>query len=147
MSASVRRVAVLAIVMGDQDDPVYVKDLKSSSAGTSEDGGNGEEYLYNFVLHSSLDMVGEKQWQLQNNYLGVVETFREYSVTAWVTTSGAKFLLLHRGLTEASIRNFLKSISHLWARIALNPLQERSEAIASQAFEAKVLHLAARLAA
>jgi hypothetical protein len=138
-----KRVAVLAIVVGDNDEPVYLKDLKTFAS--SDDGtSNMEEYLYHFVLHSSLDMVSEKQWQTQSSYLGVVETFREYSVSAWVGVSGVKLLLLHRGLTELAVKSLLKGVHLLWLRIAANPLHDREEAISGPAFDTRLAAISVR---
>ena len=139
-----KRAAVLAVVVGDHEEPVYLKDLRTLTS-TEENAGNIEEYLHHFILHSSLDMVAEKQWQVQTNYLGVVETFREYSVSAWVGAAGAKVLLLHRGLTEPTVKSLLKGVYSLWQRIAANPLHEREETISMPAFEARLAVISGRL--
>lgn len=139
-----KKVMVLAVVVGDNDEPVFLKDLRL--AGQKDEGNNIEEYLYHFVLHSALDAVAEKQWQLQlsQTYLGVVDTFREYSVSALVTVSGTKFLLLHRGLSDVNVRTFLKGAYAAWLRIAVNPLNDREESIDSAAFETKMLSISSK---
>jgi len=135
MSSSTKRVAVLAIVVENNDEPIYLKDLRGVAG---EDPNNADEYLFQFILHSSLDMVSEKQWQTPSLYLGVVETFREYSVSAWITASGTRILLLHRGYTEATVKNFLKGVHVLWVRAALNPLMDREDRISSTVFDNKL---------
>jgi hypothetical protein len=140
-SSNSKKVAILAIVVGNNDEPIFLKDLRGVGQNP-DDINNSDEYLFQFILHSSLDMVSERQWQSSNIYLGVVDTFREYSVTAWISVSGVKFLLLHRGHSEPSIKAFLKTLHTLWIKLALNPLQDRQETIINPAFDSRVLTLA-----
>jgi hypothetical protein len=142
MAANTKKVAVFAIVIGDSDEPVFLQDLTPTPPALGEMAT--DDYLYHFLLHSSLDMVVEKQWTNPNLFLGVVETFREYSVSAWVSVSGAKLLLLHHGHGETNIKGFLKEAHALWVKQAVNPLQAREASIDNAALKLRVQGVAAK---
>ena len=58
-------VAVLSIVGGRSNDPLYEADLStSSSSGNPGGSASADElaYLHAFVMHSALDMVSSSMW-------------------------------------------------------------------------------------
>ncbi|PLB47138.1 Sedlin [Aspergillus steynii IBT 23096] len=75
--------------------------------GTSKSGGDGiarfrfpdtAQYMNQFIIHSSLDILEEAQWMNGNMYLKHIDTYPPSSayITAFLTPSGARFLLLHQ---------------------------------------------------
>ncbi|RAH50056.1 TRAPP subunit TRS20 [Aspergillus brunneoviolaceus CBS 621.78] len=75
--------------------------------GTSKSGGDGiarfrfpdtAQYMNQFIIHSSLDMVEEAQWMNGNMYLKHIDTYPPASayISAFLAPSGARFLLLHQ---------------------------------------------------
>ncbi|PYI08889.1 trafficking protein particle complex subunit 2/Sedlin [Aspergillus sclerotiicarbonarius CBS 121057] len=75
--------------------------------GTSKSGGDGiarfrfpdtAQYMNQFIIHSSLDVVEEAQWMNGNMYLKHIDTYPPASayISAFLTPSGARFLLLHQ---------------------------------------------------
>ncbi|KAI9035095.1 TRAPP subunit TRS20 [Aspergillus affinis] len=75
--------------------------------GTSKSGGDGiarfrfpdtAQYMNQFIIHSSLDILEEAQWMNSNMYLKHIDTYPPSSayITAFLTPSGARFLLLHQ---------------------------------------------------
>jgi hypothetical protein len=44
-------------------------------------------YLHEFILHSSLDVIEQVQWNTNNMYLKTVDRFNELSVTCLLTPS------------------------------------------------------------
>ncbi|KAF9893390.1 TRAPP subunit [Aspergillus nanangensis] len=75
--------------------------------GTSKSGGDGiarfrfpdtAQYMNQFIIHSSLDIVEEAQWMNSNMYLKHIDTYPPASsyISAFLTPSGARFLLLHQ---------------------------------------------------
>lgn len=127
------KIAILAIVPSNSDEPVYLKDLRGDESTDTE-----SSHLFQFVLHASLDMVEEKQWQNPGLYLGTVENFRDNAVTAWISASGVKILLLHRAYPEQTVKNFLKAVHAVWVKTALNPLRDANDTIISPIFDAKI---------
>ncbi|KAB8231790.1 Trafficking protein particle complex subunit 2 [Aspergillus alliaceus] len=75
--------------------------------GTSKSGGDGiarfrfpdtAQYMNQFIIHSSLDVVEEAQWMNGNMYLKHIDTYPPASayISAFLAPSGARFLLLHQ---------------------------------------------------
>ncbi|GIJ88551.1 trafficking protein particle complex subunit 2 [Aspergillus pseudoviridinutans] len=75
--------------------------------GTSKGGGDGiarfrfpdtAQYMNQFIIHSSLDIVEEAQWMNGNMYLKHIDTYPPASayISAFLTPSGTRFLLLHQ---------------------------------------------------
>ncbi|KAI9370577.1 Sedlin [Aspergillus egyptiacus] len=79
--------------------------------GTSKSGGDGiarfrfpdaagaqNTYMTQFIIHSALDMLEEAQWLSGNLYLKHIDTYPPASayISAFLTPSGTRFLLLHQ---------------------------------------------------
>eukprot|EP00955_Chlamydomonas_euryale_P114427 366278-Chlamydomonas_euryale.AAC.19 len=62
------------------------------------------QYLHQFVLHASLDAVDEALITSKECHLKVVDRFNNLMVTAFVTPGNARFLLLHDGRNDESIK-------------------------------------------
>jgi hypothetical protein len=92
--------------------------------------------LHQFVLHSSLDAVDDMIWATQAMFLNVVDKFNalqvrlvvinhdmaptsalQQQVSAFVTAAHIKFLLLHDGRSEESVKNFFKDVYEAYLRV------------------------------
>jgi hypothetical protein len=135
------RVAVVAVVSGTglAASPLFIKDLKPI-----DDVDVTEKSSHQFVLFASLDMVEEKMWHTPSAFLHNVDTFRDLSVSVWITSCGDKILLLHRGYSETPVRQFLKAMAGLWLRVSLNPLRDVKMPVTDIAFEDRVRAFAAK---
>ncbi|PWY70491.1 trafficking protein particle complex subunit 2/Sedlin [Aspergillus heteromorphus CBS 117.55] len=89
-------------VLSPTDVPLF-----NIAFGTSKSGGDGiarfrfpdtAQYMNQFIIHSSLDVVEEAQWMNGNMYLKHIDTYPPASayISAFLTPSGARFLLLHQ---------------------------------------------------
>ncbi|KKZ64005.1 hypothetical protein EMCG_01666 [[Emmonsia] crescens] len=89
-------------ILSPTDVPLF-----SHSFGTSKAGGDGvarfrfpdnAPYMNQFIVHASLDIVEELQWSNGAMYLKHIDTYPPTSayVSAFLTGSGARFLLLHQ---------------------------------------------------
>lgn len=74
-------------IIGTKDSPIYELEF-----GTHRQGGDGIsrfppeiKELSPFILHSSLDVVEDAQWQSNALYLKVIDNFYSYMVSAFVT--------------------------------------------------------------
>ncbi|KAJ5411785.1 Sedlin [Penicillium crustosum] len=56
------------------------------------------QYMNQFIIHSSLDILEEAQWTNGGMYLKHIDTYPPAAayITAFLTPSGARFLLLHQ---------------------------------------------------
>lgn len=91
-----------------------------------------------FIIHSSLDLVEDIQWSKNSMYLKVIDNFYGYYVSAYVTPSNVKILLLHELKNEESIKQFFFDINELYTKTLLNPFYTVNSAIESSSFDVKV---------
>eukprot|EP01025_Chloroclados_australasicus_P011526 TRINITY_DN1501_c0_g1_i3.p1 TRINITY_DN1501_c0_g1~~TRINITY_DN1501_c0_g1_i3.p1 ORF type:complete len:154 (+),score=18.31 TRINITY_DN1501_c0_g1_i3:1-462(+) len=135
------RVLLFAIVT-DNDTPVYEHDF-SQDQGKSP-GTDKTPYLQQLTLHASLDSIEDQQWVSKegtaSGFLRNVDRFNRMSVSALVTASSSKLLLLHNEgrLSEESTKSFLSEVAQLYMMIMLNPLHDPDDRITSPAFQAAV---------
>ena len=82
--------------------------------------------MHEFIIHSSLDVIDNIQWNSNNMYLKTVDRFNELSVTCLLTPSSithlfmdldARFLLLHEGKNEDAIKNFFNEVYELFVKV------------------------------
>ncbi|RJE25158.1 hypothetical protein PHISCL_02497 [Aspergillus sclerotialis] len=89
-------------ILSPSDAPLF-----NIAFGTSKSGGDGiarfrfpdsAQYMNQFVIHSSLDIVEEAQWMNGNMYLKHIDTYPPAAayISAFLTPSGTRFLLLHQ---------------------------------------------------
>lgn len=126
------------VIVGKEDHPIYEVDL----TGPKE---QQTQYLHQFVLHSSLDAVDEQMWMSKEPHLKVVDRFNGLNVTAFVTPGNVRFLMLHDGRSDDTIRAFFTEVYDIYLRVALNPFHTPTSRIASRDFDRKVRQLAKRL--
>ena len=100
------------------------------------------QYLHHFVLHAALDAVDEAEWASTTMHLGVVDRFNSLQVSAFTTAGRVRFLLLHDGRGDESIKSFFKSVYELYLKAALSPFFIPTAKIASPEFSQKVKQLA-----
>ncbi|CAM9302261.1 unnamed protein product [Heterosigma akashiwo] len=91
-----------------------------------------------FILHSSLDMIERAQFSTQNMYLKTVDRFNELSVSAFLCAQDVKFMLLHAGKSDDSIKNFFTDVYELYVRLAMNPFYDYDTPILSSNFDKRV---------
>ncbi|KAJ6110134.1 hypothetical protein N7486_002369 [Penicillium sp. IBT 16267x] len=89
-------------ILSPTDTPIF-----NIAFGTSKSGGDGiarfrfpdtAQYMNQFIIHSSLDIVEETQWTNGGMYLKHIDTYPPAAayISAFLTPSGARFLLLHQ---------------------------------------------------
>ncbi|MEW5300852.1 MAG: hypothetical protein WDW38_005231 [Sanguina aurantia] len=126
------------VIVGQQDHPIYEVDL----TGPKEQQA---QYLHQFVLHASLDAVDETMWGTKELHLKTVDRFNNLYVTAFVTPGTARFLLLHDGRNDDTIKAFFMEVYELYIRVMLNPFHTPTQRITSKDFDRKVKVLAKRM--
>ncbi|KAF2453948.1 Sedlin [Lineolata rhizophorae] len=83
-------------IVGTKDNPLFEHEF-----GTFRQGGDGiarfrddARHMNQFVVHSSLDMVEELQWTTGQMYLKNIDRFHTSYISAFLTPTNIKFLLL-----------------------------------------------------
>ena len=75
-------------------------------------------------------------------HLGVVDRFNNLQVSAFTTAGRIRFLLLHDGKGDESVKSFFKGVHELYIKLALSPFFLPTIKITSQEFGQKVKQLA-----
>ena len=101
-------------------------------------------HLHQFVVHAALDMAEEAAWNTNSMYLKTVDTFNELQISAWITASQVKFMLLHERGHEDKIRLFFQAVHELYLKTLLNPFFAPGSPITSRVFDARVRAAARR---
>ncbi|KAI8592355.1 Sedlin [Geranomyces variabilis] len=137
------------VIVGTRDNPLYEADLgqpppQPQQARAVDGGGKKDEHkhLNQFIVHAALDVVEDLMWGTNAMYLKVVDKFNEWYISAYVTASGAKLMLLHDTANTDGIRNFFQDTHELYIKAMLNPFTEINSPIKSAHFDTKVRALA-----
>ena len=123
------------------DRPIYSASL-SQLPGTSPPASTSA--LRTLLLHSSLDLVDRTKWTTSSMNLKIVDTSPNGVVSAFVTAGDARFLLLHGGATDESVKNFFNDVYEEFTRYILNPLVESDQVVTSKSFDTRVRAIARR---
>lgn len=123
------------IVVGKKDNPLY----EYCSSTKKEESSHFNQ----FIVHAALDIVETDpergSWSTQNMYLKVVDKFNDQLISAFVTAGQVKFMLLHDGRNDESIRAFFTEVySELYLKIVMNPFYDVNSPITSAAFDQRV---------
>lgn len=71
-------------------------------------------------------------------YLRVVDKVNNQLVSAFLTAGNTKFLLLHNGKSDDSIRNFFYECHELYVKMMMNPFYHVDTPITSTEFDKRV---------
>ncbi|KAG2763444.1 hypothetical protein PC129_g15997 [Phytophthora cactorum] len=104
------------VVVGSKE-PLYKMEMRARR----EESAHVDE----FVLHAALDLVDELMWTTPAMALKVVDRFNDQLVSAFVTASGVKFLLLHETRNDDTVKAFFHEVHELYVKLLMNPFYER----------------------
>jgi len=102
-------------------------------------------YFYQFIAHASLDFLDEKLTVKANGlYYSNIDRFNEWSVSAFVTPSYLRFIILHDAKNDDGIKSFCQDVYECYIKFLLNPFYTANEPIKSELFDRKVMYAAKR---
>eukprot|EP00055_Hartaetosiga_balthica_P009923 m.40854 g.40854 ORF g.40854 m.40854 type:complete len:147 (+) comp6955_c0_seq2:211-651(+) len=132
----------LFMIVSPNDVPIFSEHF-GMLAHQSDKEKDEHEHLYQFVLHAALDAVDVKMWKVKDMNLKDVDTFHEWTVSAYVTPSKTRFLLLHDGPYDDSMKSFFQDIHELYVKAILNPFHGVDQQLNDPRFS-DLVHVAAR---
>lgn len=147
-------------IIGTRDNPVYELEFSTfksvgsgqTAPGVSQFAANVKEILP-FISHSSLDLIEDSQWSLNQFYLGKIDLFYGLLVNAFITQGNIKFVLCFDTNSmsgpsttnkndDNSIKQFFSEAYDLYTKCLLNPFYSVNDAITSPDFDMRVKSLA-----
>jgi len=114
MSSSQTQVLLFVIV--GKNEPLYEAEFHKTGAAGSSDSVTRQNY---FVLHSALDLVEKAAWTTNQMYLKVVDKVNHQMVSTFLTAGNIKFMLLHGGRSEDSIKHFFQDVYELYVKVSV----------------------------
>lgn len=97
--------------------------------------------LTSYIVHASLDVVDEIQWNTPALYLKEVDKFYGYVISAFVTPGNVRLLLLHDSNNEEAIRHFFLDAWDAYVKALLSPFYKPGDPIDSPHFDTKIRQL------
>lgn len=95
-------------------------------------------YLHELISFASLDCIDNVEYSNNGMFLKTVDKFNEYTVTAFITAGKMKFIMLHEGKNEDSIKSFFYDVYECYCKVLMNPFVDKNSKIFSLSFDNKV---------
>lgn len=128
------------VMVGHEDNPIFELEYSRVHHPSTSEKQNAvvkrddQLHLHQFTAHASLDIIDENKWSSNNLNFKALDRFNEYFISAFVTPSQIRFVMLHQDRNDDGIKNLFHDVFELYTKLSLNPFYTPGTKINFQSF-------------